>query len=71
MPLQPRGRPITFHPTREASPVSKDHQGQPFTVEVLDGLIGLKRRVWEPNLASLLDYLLGKIKEEDAINTTI
>ena len=67
MPLQPRAKPITFHPTGEASPVGKDHQRQPFTVEVLDSLIGLKRRIWKPNLASLLDYLLGKVKEEDTI----
>lgn len=71
MPLQPRARPITFHPTREASPIGKDHERQPFTVEVLDSLIGLKCRVWEPNLASLLDYLWGKVKKEDTINNRV
>ena len=68
--LQPRAGPVTFHPTGEASPVGKDHQRQPFTVEVLNGLIRLKRGVWEPNLASLLDNLLGKAKEKDTNNDT-
>lgn len=71
LPLQPTARPITFHPTREASPVSKDHQRQPFPFEVLDGLKGLKRRVWEPNLASLLDDLLGEMKEETQLTTQL
>lgn len=54
---------VTFHPTREASPVCKDHQGQPFSVEVIDSLCSLEGRVREPHLTSLLDYLLGMEKD--------
>lgn len=53
-------QPVTFHPTREASPVGEDHERQPLSVEVIDGLRGLEGRVREPHLASLLDYLLGR-----------
>lgn len=48
---------ITFHATREASPVGKDHQRQPLPVEVVDGLGCLIGRIREPHLTSLLDYL--------------
>lgn len=54
------GRPLTFHSTREASPVGEDHERQPLSVEVIDGLRSLEGRVREPHLASLLDYLLGR-----------
>lgn len=50
---------LTFHSPREASPVCKDHQGQPFSVEVLDCLGCFEGRVGEPHLPSLLDYLVG------------
>lgn len=50
---------VTFHSAREASPVSEDHQREPFSVEVIDSLRSLKGRVREPHLASLLDDLLG------------
>lgn len=41
---QQEGTPtaVTFHPTGEASPVGKDHQRQPLSVEVVDSLGCLK-----------------------------
>jgi len=50
---------VTFHSAREAPPVSKHHQRQPLSVEVVDSLRRFKGRVREPHLTSLLDYLLG------------
>lgn len=58
---------VTFHSTREASPVSKDHQRQPFSVKIIDSLCSLKGRVREPHLTSLLNYLLGIKKDYSAL----
>ena len=48
---------FTFHAPGEPPPVGKDHQGQLLPVEIIDGLGRLIGRIWEPHLASLLDYL--------------
>lgn len=47
----------TLHSSRETSPVSKDHQWELFSVEVLNSLCCLVGGVWEPHLACLLYHL--------------
>ena len=47
----------TFHATREASPVCEYHQRKLFSIESLNCLRSLVRRIRKPHLACLLCYL--------------